>query len=154
MTSGMVRVVDNDSELAVTLGHEMGHSILGTGSRPDFESDADYIGLYLAARAGFDITVAPGFWRRWAIREPGQLRMEDYGFYTHPRSAKRALALDQTIREIHAKQVTVVGRPDVTSAERQFQSADPWTANSLHQALGPFFEKRQPVLDGFAVPGS
>jgi len=103
VTAGMVRVMEDDSELAVVLGHEMGHHILGTGNRADYESDADYIGLYIAARAGFDITVASGLWKRWAVRQPGILRMDDLGMSTHPRSARRALALDETIREIREK---------------------------------------------------
>jgi hypothetical protein len=103
-TTGLVRTARSDDELAIILGHEIAHFILGTGSEPEFESDADYLGLYLAARAGFDVSVAPGFWRRWAIRTPGMLRMDDLGFYTHPRSAERALALEATIAEIRGKQ--------------------------------------------------
>jgi 3-oxoacyl-[acyl-carrier protein] reductase len=52
------------------------------------------------------------------------------------------------------KQVQVVGRPDVTNPESLFMSEERWTTESLHEALGAFFEKRQPVLDGFSVPGS
>jgi len=51
-------------------------------------------------------------------------------------------------------QVTVVSRPDVSVPEQQFQSHQRWTTESLHATLGPFFAKRTPILDGFAVPGS
>ena len=54
----MMRFATSDDELAVILGHEFGHGILQTGSKPHFEADADYIGLYMAAQAGYDIETA------------------------------------------------------------------------------------------------
>lgn len=71
----------SDDELALVLAHEMAHNILGhnrggpaqriagadrSGARSkDREREADRWALYLMARAGFDPSVAPGFWRRW-----------------------------------------------------------------------------------------
>lgn len=37
---------------------------------PAFEAEADYVGLYVLARAGFDIKDAPKFWRRWPLPTP------------------------------------------------------------------------------------
>jgi 3-oxoacyl-[acyl-carrier protein] reductase len=51
------------------------------------------------------------------------------------------------------KQVQVVGRPDATNPDQLFMSDERWTPDSLHDALGPFFEKREPVRDGFSVQG-
>jgi 3-oxoacyl-[acyl-carrier protein] reductase len=50
---------------------------------------------------------------------------------------------------VWAKEVTVVSRPTL---DLRFRSDEPWTAESLHQELGPHFEKLEPVKDGFTVP--
>jgi hypothetical protein len=105
VTAGLLRVAAGDDELAVILGHELGHAILETGGKPHYEADADYIGLYLAARAGYDIEAAPGIWRRWVTRNPyGLVHSKDPGFRTHPHSPGRALSLQATIHEIREKQ--------------------------------------------------
>jgi len=109
LTSGLLRFATSDDELAVILGHEFGHAILETGNKPHYEADADYIGLYLAARAGYQIEAAPGFWRRMAVRNPYSLiNSRDPGFRTHPRSPGRTLSLQATIREIREKQAAGV----------------------------------------------
>ncbi len=105
LTAGMLRMAANDDELAVILGHEFGHAILRTGGKRLFEADADYIGLYLAARAGYDIDTAPRLWRRWALRNPYALTSDAMDrFRSHPRSPERVLAMEETIREIREKQ--------------------------------------------------
>ncbi|MFQ5697669.1 MAG: SDR family NAD(P)-dependent oxidoreductase [Myxococcota bacterium] len=48
------------------------------------------------------------------------------------------------------KSVTVLGRPDVSS--HRFESDEAPSVESLNQLLAPFFEKREPVKDGYAVP--
>ena len=48
------------------------------------ETDADYLGLYLAERGGFDIGVAAGFWRRWTLLSPFMLH--DRKRASHPAS--------------------------------------------------------------------
>jgi 3-oxoacyl-[acyl-carrier protein] reductase len=50
---------------------------------------------------------------------------------------------------IWAKDVTVVSRPTLGT---KFQSGARWTVESLHQQLGPHFEKLEPVKDGYTVP--
>ncbi len=52
---------------------------------------------------------------------------------------------------VWGKHVTVLGRP---STDTRFESGDAWTLESLHQQLGPHFEKLEPVIDGFVVPPS
>lgn len=105
LTSGILRFATSDDELAVILGHEFGHAILRTGGKPHFEAEADYIGLYLAARAGYDIETAPGLWRRMGLRNPyGLINAEYEKFGSHPRSPARVLALDAAVQEIREKQ--------------------------------------------------
>lgn len=50
---------------------------------------------------------------------------------------------------IWGKHVTIVGRP---STDTRFESQEKWSLESLHQQLGPHFEKLEPVTDGFIVP--
>jgi predicted Zn-dependent protease len=45
--------------------------LAGNAYSPAFEQEADYVGLYYTARAGFDISSAANFWRRMAIADPG-----------------------------------------------------------------------------------
>jgi len=47
------------------------------------------------------------------------------------------------------REVKVVSRPGY---EEIFESDAQWNTDSLHDALGPFFEKREPVTDGYTVP--
>jgi hypothetical protein len=50
---------------------------------------------------------------------------------------------------IWGRDVTVAGRPTL---DVRFQDAERWTVESLQRELGPHFEKREPVKDGFTVP--
>lgn len=65
------------------------------------EYEADYVGLYMAARAGYDVSCMPDFWRRMSIHSdrPEAIVTDS----THPAYAKRAAALEATIQEIEAK---------------------------------------------------
>jgi 3-oxoacyl-[acyl-carrier protein] reductase len=47
------------------------------------------------------------------------------------------------------REVKVVGRPTIAEV---FESDAQWNTDSLHDALGPYFEKREPVADGYTVP--
>ena len=66
----------------------------------DFEAEADYIGVYYAARAGYDISEVASLWRRIAVRNPVSIHLEGT---THPSSAIRFLAIEQTVLEIDDK---------------------------------------------------
>lgn len=120
IATGLVRYAVTDDDLAVVLAHEYAHNILHhhtqldrhgfarkilgpVGSTPGSlrtaEKEADYVGLYLLARAGYAITAAPRFWRRFAA---------DYGDawyvrWSHPGSLERAASLEAARREIQEK---------------------------------------------------
>lgn len=69
----------------------------------DFELEADYAGLYLAHRAGYDISQAANVWRKMAI-ETGSATVKRYNS-THPSSPKRFLAQERTYSEIIQKEL-------------------------------------------------
>ena len=70
-----------------------------------FEIEADYVGLYLAARAGYDVSNAAGIWRRLDEEYP----RSTWGDWTHPSSEERYQAMSAAAAEIAAKREN--GRP-------------------------------------------
>ena len=90
-------------------------SDIGAGAHAQgFESEADYVGLYLTARAGYPIDEAPLLWRRMGADNPESIHLEGSD---HPSTAKRYLALDATVKEIKAKQAK--GQPLVPEEKKQ-----------------------------------
>lgn len=106
----------NDDELALAAAHELAHNILGhnkgyaaqraagedrSGARSrDRELEADRWALYLMARAGYDVSIAPGFWRRWGPKT-------GFGVFsdgTHPGWRERAKRAEAEIARIKAQQ--------------------------------------------------
>ncbi|MET0182754.1 MAG: M48 family metallopeptidase, partial [Caulobacterales bacterium] len=51
----------------------------------DFESEADYVGIYFMARSGYETEGVETFWRRMAAENPEGIRFA----YTHPNYAER-----------------------------------------------------------------
>lgn len=66
---------------------------------PDFEREADYVGMYVMALAGFDIAEAPKLWRDMTSTDP------EGAFLTgsHPSNPERYILLDHTKHEIVQK---------------------------------------------------
>lgn len=116
ISSTMAAYAAHDDDLAMILGHELAHNVLQHHPSPEplgepdpvpetalprgnhwtQERDADRVGLYLVARAGFDATRAPGFLRRfgadnWRVR---------YAQIGHASAEARARALEETNAEI------------------------------------------------------
>ena len=65
-----------------------------------FEQEADYAGLYVMRRAGYDIDGVAEFWRRMALDNSRQINTRT----DHPASAERFVALEQAVKEIKAKE--------------------------------------------------
>lgn len=126
ISTALAQFADSDDELAIILGHELAHNVLGhrrwseTGGAGrtvvdpnctgdlcggDRERQADRSGLYLMARAGYRPAVAAPFWRRfgasnWRVRYP-QL--------AHASAGTRAQRLEAVQAEIEA--LIAAGRP-------------------------------------------
>ena len=77
----------------------MGAQIGANAYSPEYESEADYMGLYATALAGYDIAKAPYLWRRMGARNTGSIAMTS----THPPTAERFVALEKTVAEITTK---------------------------------------------------
>lgn len=85
----------------------------------EFEAEADYVGLYIMARAGGDIDNAPQFWRRMATLSPGAIQSSHMS--THPATPERFVALEETVKEIKAKQAA--GKPLVPNLKGSQETA-------------------------------
>ncbi|MEG3165068.1 M48 family metallopeptidase [Sphingomonas sp. PB2P19] len=109
----------DDAEIAVIVAHELAHNILRHRARLDAakinrgllaelgrngrliretENDADRLGVYLLANAGYDPMAAPTFWREKGGDIDGGL----FRSRTHASSKARAEVLEAVAREIAA----------------------------------------------------
>lgn len=131
ITTGLYGLIRSDDELALILGHELAHNVLGhIGPKPQprptvarlpeilglpasaeaapytpaRETEADRAGLVFMARAGFDIAAADAVWTRLnALPATGRMAA------THPPGAERQAALRKAVAEIRTRQRT--GKP-------------------------------------------
>jgi beta-barrel assembly-enhancing protease len=71
----------------------------------DFEREADYVGLNIAAAAGHDVNAAPRFWRRMAQDNPAGISFAS----SHPTTAERYVRLEQWGKEIERQEATGQG---------------------------------------------
>lgn len=92
--------------LAGTQGIDMGGGVVEDAARvgaiaysPSFEREADYIGLYVLSRAGYNPNKAKDIWRRFTVEDPEGV----YGSETHPSNPERFVLLQRTIDEINEK---------------------------------------------------
>lgn len=67
-----------------------------------FESEADYVSLYVLALAQQPLENVPHFWRKMAAIHPGNIEQNHAA--THPTTAQRFLALEQAVQEVRQKQ--------------------------------------------------
>jgi predicted Zn-dependent protease len=93
-----------DMVFAVVLGVDTQGFFTKTAAKiysKEQEAEADYVGLYLMARAGYEFRDAANFWRRMAMISPGSIGEGHWA--THPSTAKRFAAIKKTVDEIKAK---------------------------------------------------
>ena len=128
VTTGAMRFLRSDDELAWVVAHEIAHNVLNHSQnarlramlhafvgatrgasaeasvplpRRSLEARADYVGAYIMARAGYDVHAIKQFWRRIERISSGEKRPEMD--VTHPTTAERLAALEMTLKEIETK---------------------------------------------------
>ena len=125
VTTGMMGFAKTDAELALVVGHELAHNTMGhvrkiiqntilsgfaaRTTRP-FEAEADYVGLYYMARAGYKMDGVEMFWQRLGVRNPKSIVRAK----THPVTPSRLLSIRLTAAEIRRKRET--GEPLIPNA--------------------------------------
>lgn len=65
-----------------------------------FEREADYVGAYYAARAGYDLAGTEEFWRALSMENPDSIRIA----VTHPVTPVRFVQIQKVVAEIADKQ--------------------------------------------------
>ena len=95
----------------------------------DFETEADYVGLYIMARAGFDIEKAPDFWRRMATINPGGI--QGNRAVSHPSGPERFLRLEKAVVEI--KEKAAKGLPLVPELQEEIQEEELENESSVEE---------------------
>ena len=122
VSTGMLRFARADDDLATVLAHELAHNILeyhltdpASLGTTRIELEADYVGVYLAARAGFAISGTTDFLRRWGALMPS--RIDRSG--THPGTAERVVRIEATVAEVEAK--ILQGEPLIPTGMRELQ---------------------------------
>ena len=128
VTTGAMRFVRSDDELAWILAHEIAHNVLShsqsarlramlnaflgatTGASPEasvpferrsLEARADYVGAVIMARAGYDVQAIKQFWRRMeSLRSKENTPEMDV---SHPTTDERLASFEITLKEIQEK---------------------------------------------------
>ncbi len=111
----------DDDELGLIIAHELSHNILHHKALLDAahvsrglfarfgksaeairktEAEADVYGLYLLARAGYDISKAPAFWLRFGAKTGAGVLSDG----THLRTKARVALAEATVSQIRDKQ--------------------------------------------------
>jgi beta-barrel assembly-enhancing protease len=100
ISQGMLDLAQSDDELAVVTAHELAHNVLDRmghkASAKQGEMDADRVGVWLMARADYDMRAVMRFWAR--VRKKA-----DYGVFSdgsHPSWARRLAALEIAVEEM------------------------------------------------------
>ena len=89
--------------VSVLVGFDLASTAIQAGAgafSQEFEAEADYVGVYHAARAGHDVRGAASFWRRMAVAHPRAINLAGS---THPSTAKRFLAIQRAAEEVDRK---------------------------------------------------
>lgn len=118
MTAGMAGGLVLDV-LAAAGGVNTGGAFMKAGGQmgsgfasPEFEAEADYVGVYYMTRAGFSTEGVEDLWRRIAVENPHATFVTS----DHPSSPRRYLAIARAREEIAAKQKA--GEPLTPSRKR------------------------------------
>jgi predicted Zn-dependent protease len=86
-----------------------------------FEREADYVGAYYAARAGYDLAGTEEFWRALAMESPDNIRIAT----THPITPVRFVQMQKVAAEIAEKRRNGLPlKPELKATEAEIESPD------------------------------
>jgi beta-barrel assembly-enhancing protease len=107
--AAMLDFAASDDELAVIVSHELAHNILRhialkTPSK-QAEHQADRLGVWLMARAGYDVNAVVPFWTRFEKRTNAGIFADG----THPSPKKRIAAVAKAVAELKSQRAA--GQP-------------------------------------------
>lgn len=127
ISDGMANLAETDDQLAFVLAHELAHAVLEHRTQPDVtgvrgasnwaismrrglslsaEADADRMGLFLAARAGFDPDAAMAFLDRYEAADSSARYMQvNTGGVYEPVSVRRR-ALEPVLADIVQRRIS------------------------------------------------
>ena len=98
--SGMMDFAANDDELATIMAHELAHNVQRHIARKtpskQAEYEADRLGVWLMARAGYDVDAVVPFWTRFEKRTNAGIFADG----THPSPKKRIAAVAKAVSEV------------------------------------------------------
>ncbi len=101
VTAAMMRAIKDDMYLRLVIAHELSHNILGHADEDEFsqelENEADRMGLFLLARAGFDFEKAV---RNRAATRKKLIRSREVPI----EEKERIVRFEKTVEEIKALQ--------------------------------------------------
>lgn len=127
ISDGMVGVAANDDQLAFVLAHELAHAVLEHRTQPDVtgargaanasitlrrglslsaEADADRLGLFLLARAGFDPYAAVEFLTAYEAADPGARYAQINAGGVYESAPARRRALQPVLADIAARKAS------------------------------------------------
>lgn len=125
ISDGMANLARTPDELAFVLAHELAHAVLEHRTQPDVvgrrgglnwaislrrglslssEADADHLGLFLVARAGFDPAQAVEFLTRYEAADGGAGTVQINAGGIYQSAAGRRRALQPVLADIVARQ--------------------------------------------------
>ncbi len=117
VTTGLMSFVKTDAEIAFVIGHELAHNRLGHGLKakhkgvgwglaPTYalklELEADYVGMYYLARAGYDTKNIGAFWQRLIKNK----KLPLFGLLSPSGAKQRQRKIHMTAMEIEQKRLT------------------------------------------------
>lgn len=128
VTTGLIRFVRSDDGSAWVLAHEIAHNLLGHVQESklqamlnaqhgalvgepaslfsrgrSLEAQADYVGSYIMARAGYDLQVVCWVWQRLREMEVQQAPSARSLGRSHPTTDERLAAFEATFKEVGDK---------------------------------------------------